>query len=201
MTEYFNEQLQVFQQSLASMDNELFEHMVRDASAALQNNCCIVATGLGKNVPICEKFVGTMVSLGLRTQFMNTNSAVHGDLGCLHDGDMLIVLSKSGETEESLRLVREIRKQERKITIWLITYTRGSSLEALCDHSLVMNLAHEGDAWNIVPTNSSTINLIVLQGLAILTAQRMGITLEDFAKNHPGGAIGDALQKRSSGNV
>ena len=60
---------------------------------------------------------------------------------------------------------------------------------------LILDLEHEGDAWNIVPNNSSTVNLIVLQGLALNLAERMGVSLEQFKLNHPGGAIGEKLRK------
>ena len=84
----------------------------------------IIVTGLGKNVPIGEKFVGTMVSMGLDAAFINTDSAVHGDMGYIRNGDMLIFLSKSGETEESIRLANELLCQKRDVTLWLITYRK-----------------------------------------------------------------------------
>ena len=110
------------------------------------------------------------------------------------DGDLLIGLSKSGETEESIRLVQELLRQGRDIDIWLLTYRRESTLSKLVSHCLAMDLAHEGDMWNVMPINSSAICLIVLQGLAVLVGERLGVTLDQFGRNHPGGAIGEYLR-------
>lgn len=77
-------------------------------------------------MPICEKFVGSMVSMGLDACFLHTNSAVHGDMGIVKDGDMVILLTKSGETEESVYLARLL--MERRINMWLLTFSRESIL-------------------------------------------------------------------------
>ena len=76
----------------------------RAAIATLERGNKLVFSGLGKNVPICEKVVGTLNSVGLASAFLHTNSAVHGDLGVVRDGDLVIILTKSGETSESVHL-------------------------------------------------------------------------------------------------
>ena len=152
----------------------------------------MVVSGLGKNVPVCDKFVGTMNSLGLEACFMNTNTAVHGDLGMVKSGDMVIILTKSGETVESVYLTQLLKK--RGVDLWLLSFNRDSTLTREIPKCLILELDHEGDAWNIVPNNSTTVNLIVLQGLALNLAERMGVTLEQFKQNHPGGAIGEKLR-------
>ena len=198
MIDYFEDQLNVIRHTIDSIDSESFDQLLGHVTCALKNGHRVVVTGLGKNVPICEKFVGSMVSMGLDALFMNTDSAMHGDMGCIHDGDLLIMLSKSGETDESIRLVRELLRQGRTADIWLITCRKESTLSQLVPHSIQMNLAHEGDAWNIMPINSSTVCLIVLQGLAVLVGERLGITLDKFGRNHPGGAIGAYLHSREA---
>ena len=145
-------------------------------------------------MPVCEKFVGSMQSLGLEAYFLNTNSAVHGDMGVVKDGDMVIILTKSGETAESIYLERLL--QERKVNMWLLTFSKESTLTKEITNSVVLDLTHEGDMWNIMPNNSTTINLIVLQGLAMKIASTLGLTLDDFKRNHPGGAIGMQLNYR-----
>ena len=198
MIPYFETQARVIEAALSSIDEAAFEQLVEASADTLASSGRIIVTGLGKNVPICEKFVGSMVSMGLDALFMNTDSAMHGDMGCIHDGDLLIMLSKSGETDESIRLVRELLRQGRTADIWLITCRKESTLSQLVPHSVQMNLAHEGDAWNIMPINSSTVCLIVLQGLAVLVGERLGITLDKFGRNHPGGAIGAYLHSREA---
>lgn len=194
MIEFLGTQMQLISNALESIKEETLFCMVEQTACTLASSHRVIVTGLGKNVPICEKFVGTMVSMGLDTTFMNTDSAVHGDMGCIRDGDMVIFLSKSGETEESIRLAKELLRQDRQISSWLITFRDRSTLQGLIQNCLVMDLQHEGDQWNIMPVNSSTIDLIVLQSLAILTAKRLGISIEQFRRNHPGGAIGLQLR-------
>ena len=192
MTTYFERQLKEFEHSIHSMDMQLFERWVAEGVEVLRNGHKIIVSGLGKNVPVCEKFVGSMQSLGLEAYFLNTNSAVHGDMGVVKDGDMVIILTKSGETAESIYLERLL--QERKVNMWLLTFSKESTLTKEIPNSVVLDLMHEGDMWNIMPNNSTTINLIVLQGLAMKIASTLGLTLDDFKRNHPGGAIGQILK-------
>lgn len=188
MTTYFEKQLKEFEHSIRSMDMEMFEKMVDEGVATLKKGHKIIVSGLGKNVPVCEKFVGSMVSLGLEAYYLNTNSAVHGDLGVVKDGDMVIILTKSGETKESIYLSRLL--EQRDINKWLLTFEKESTLSNEISNCMVLDLIHEGDMWNVMPNNSTTINLIVLQGLAMKIAARLEIKKEQFLKNHPGGAIG-----------
>ena len=188
---YFDKQLQVFEHSIHSMDHSLFENWVSESVRILEAGHKIIVSGLGKNVPVCEKFVGSMQSLGLEAYFLNTNSAVHGDMGVVKSGDMVVILSKSGETVESIYLTKLLKKRD--VDLWLLSFNPDSTLTHEITNSVILELAHEGDPWNIMPNNSTTINLIVLQGLAMQIAERMGIQLEDFKRNHPGGHIGQLL--------
>lgn len=191
MTSYFERQLKEFEHSIHSMDMEMFDKWLKESVATLQSGHKIIASGLGKNVPVCEKFVGSMQSLGLDAYFLNTNSAVHGDMGVVKDGDMVIILTKSGETAESIYLTRLLK--QRNVKLWLLTFKNDSTLTKEIPNSIILDLIHEGDQWNIMPNNSTTINLIVLQGLAMKIADEMNLTIEDFKRNHPGGAIGKQL--------
>lgn len=188
MITYFERQMKEFDHALHSIDMALFERWVDEAVETLRKGKKIIVSGLGKNVPIGEKFVGSMISLGLDAYFLHTNSAVHGDMGVVKESDMVILLTKSGETEESIYLAGLLK--ERNVNLWLLTFTKESTLTREIPNAVIIDLIHEGDLWNIMPNNSSTINLIVLQGLAMMTANRMGLKLEQFKRNHPGGAIG-----------
>lgn len=192
MNNYFEEILKSINRAINSMDMIQFERLVDECKETLSRGNKIVVSGLGKNVPVCDKFVGTMNSMGLRASFMNTNSAVHGDLGIVENGDLVIVLTKSGETAESIYLTKWLK--ERNVDLWLLTFCKESTLTREIPNSVVLSLDNEGDAWDIVPNNSTTINLIVLQGVAITLAERMGVTLHDFKMNHPGGHIGVQLK-------
>lgn len=192
MREYFKSILNEVNQSIHHIDEQAFEALIDESVSTLTDGNKVIVSGLGKNVAICDKFVGSMVSLGLNACFLNTNSAVHGDLGVVKDKDLVIILTKSGETVESIYLTRLLQNRCEKI--WLLTFNEESTLTRMITKKIVLSLSHEGDPWNIVPNNSSTLNLIVLQALAMQLAIRMNIKLDDFRKNHPGGFIGEILR-------
>ena len=189
MIEQFRELLEILDASLESVEEIKYNELVNDCVDALKGGNKVIVSGLGKNVPICEKFVGTMVSLGLCAQFLHTNSAVHGDMGIVKSGDVIILLTKSGETEESIYLYEKVRK--RGALNWLISFEEKSTLADQLERKLIISLKHEGDPFNIMPNNSTTINLIVLQGVAMKIAEKLNLQKEDFLRNHPGGHIGE----------
>lgn len=194
MKEYFEQMLEDITYSINSLDYKAFEQLIEESVKTIKNGNKIIASGLGKNVPICDKFIGSMVSLGLPAYFLHTNSAVHGDIGLVKENDIVIILTKSGETQESIYLERQLRKH--KANIWLLSFEHKSTLADRIDKKIILDLKHEGDMWNIMPNNSTTMNLIILQGLAMNIAKRMDITLDDFKLNHPGGHIGELLNEQ-----
>lgn len=179
--------------ALRSIDIQEMDNLINACEKTIRSGHKIIASGLGKNVPICDKFVGTMLSLGLDANFLHTNTAVHGDMGMVKAGDMVIILTKSGSTVESIYLEELLEKRE-GVNLWLLSFKRESPLAAKMTNKLIIELMHEGDMWDIVPNHSTTINLIVLQKIAMELAKRMQLSLEnDFKPNHPGGAIGAVL--------
>lgn len=192
MITYFNEILETVKGSINSLDEATFEVLLQHCTACIKNGGKIVASGLGKNVPICEKFVGTMNSLGMDARFLHTNTAVHGDLGIVNKNDVVLLLSKSGNTVESIMLAEYLNK--RKTETWLFSFNSNCKLTNLLKCQLILSLDNEGDPWDIVPNNSTTIYLILLQGLAMQICERLDLTLEDFKINHPGGGIGAKLR-------
>jgi arabinose-5-phosphate isomerase len=193
MNSYFRKQMAEIEHSIESLDDAIFDRWVNEAIKVIDKGGKIVVSGLGKNVPICDKFVGSMISMGLNAYYLNTNSAVHGDMGAVKDGDMVIILTKSGETGESIYLTKLL--MQRKVDMWLLTFCKDSTLTHMIKNIVCLDLKHEGDQWNIMPNNSTTVNLIVLQGLAMQIAARKHIPLEDFKRNHPGGHIGQVLKE------
>ena len=192
MRKYFEDMISILDHSIHSIDLDAFERLIGDCEDTLKGGGKIITSGLGKNVPVCEKFVGTMVSLGLEANFMHTNSAVHGDLGMVRKKDLVILLSKSGTTAETVYLAGFLK--ERGCRMWLLTFDRDCPLARELGNYIAIELEHEGDSWNIVPNNSTIMNLVVLQTLAMELSKRLGIKLEDFKPNHPGGAIGEELR-------
>ncbi len=126
MIKYFENAVDIITDALESVKKEEFEGLLNDCNSTLDAGGRIIVSGLGKNVPICEKFVGSMVSMGMEAAFLNTNSAVHGDMGIVREGDLVILLTKSGSTAESVYLKHML--DERNVTMWLLTFGDGGIL-------------------------------------------------------------------------
>ena len=192
--DYFEKNMKIMDNALRSINKDDFESLINECEETIKKGHKIVASGLGKNVPICDKFVGTMLSLGLDAGFLHTNSAVHGDMGMVKPGDLVIILTKSGSTSESVYLADLLSERE-GVSLWLLSFKESSTLADRMPKKIIVDMEHEGDLWDIVPNNSTVINLIILQEVAIELSRRFGLELEkDFKPNHPGGAIGDSLR-------
>ena len=189
---HLEKQLYALRKIVENIDENSLELLVQDMIETVRNGRKIIATALGKNVPICEKFIGTLIFVGIQSYFLHTNSALHGDLGVVNKNDLVIMLSKSGETEESIYLCKHLI--ERTKNVYLMTYNMNSTLFNLCPKKVALYLEHEEDKWNLLPNNSSIGFLFVLQALAMELIDRLNIPLEIFKMNHPGGAIGKKLR-------
>ena len=192
MISYYEEVFDVIRDSIESIDEKTYDKLVDQCEDTIKKGHKIIASGLGKNVPICEKFVGTLNSLGIDARFLHTNTAVHGDLGMVGKDDLVILLSKGGNTVETVALAEYLK--ERGTNTWLFAFAEKCKSAEVVEQRLILRLKEEGDEWNIVPNNSTTVNLIVLQGIAIELGKRLGVTLDDFRVNHPGGGIGARLR-------
>ena len=191
MIDYYKGVLDVINDSVESIPADVYEQIIDECVHTLQNGGKIIASGLGKNVPICEKFVGTLNSFGIDARFLHTNTAVHGDLGMADNKDIVFLLSKGGNTYETVELAKHLIN--RGTNTWLLSFYGDGKAAEVLDKKLILHLINEGDEWDIVPNNSTTVYLIILQGIAIEIGRRLGITLDDFKKNHPGGGIGAKL--------
>lgn len=191
MIDYYKDVMKTIEDSLESIDEKLYEQIIEECVDTLKNGGKIIASGLGKNVPICEKFVGTLNSLGIDARFLHTNTAVHGDLGMVGKKDIVFLLTKGGNTSETVDLGVHLNK--RGTNTWLMSFYGDGKASKVVEKKFIMHLINEGDEWDIVPNNSTTVYLMVLQGIAIEVGKRLGITLDDFKVNHPGGGIGARL--------
>ena len=191
--EHFENTLRIITDAVRSVREDEFNALKHDCLDTLLSGGKLIASGLGKNVPICEKFVGTLHSLGIPAAFMHTNSALHGDLGIVRDNDLVIILSKSGKTTESVHLVNLLKKRSSRL--WLLSFNRNSTLYREVPNRVIIELSHEGDEWNTLPNNSTVLNLIVLQELAMQIIKERNIDIDTLRHNHPGGAIGVQLSE------
>ncbi len=187
----FEKNLTVIENSVTSLDHDLYQLLLADCIKSIQSGHKIVISGLGKNIPVCEKFVGSMNSVGLDAAFLHTSGAFHGDLGIVKDGDIVILLSKSGKTSESLVLADKLKL--RNITTWALTFETEPNLSKKVDRAIILSLEQEGGPWNTMPMNSVIVYLFILQGLIIDLVNSFGVTLSEFKSNHPGGGIGEKL--------
>lgn len=188
MINHLESQLKALRHIIDNLDREKLSVLLDEMVETVNRGNKIITTALGKNVPICEKFTGTLLSLGINAYFLHTNSAVHGDLGVVKRGDLVLILTKSGSTEESVYLYDHLLVK--KASVWLMTYNPEGELTKRAEKKIVLHLDHEGDKWNLVPNNSSIGYLFILQALAMELAERLNVSLEEFKENHPGGYIG-----------
>jgi len=193
MLKHLDAQLDALEKIVNSVDREALEELIQEMIETVKNGGKIIATALGKNVPICEKFIGTLISLGIPSYFLHTNSAVHGDLGAVSSKDLVLLLSKSGETEESVYLYEHLKNKKAKV--YVLTYNAESTLARISDKKICLYLETEGDPWNLVPNNSTIGYLFILQAIAMELIDRLQVPLEVFKENHPGGAIGKKLKE------
>lgn len=160
----------------------------------LENKGNIVFSGVGKSAIIAQKITATMNSTGTSSVFMHAADAIHGDLGIIRDHDLVVLLSKSGETPEVKVLVPLIKLRGNKIIA--IVGNRDSYLARQADYVLDVTVGNEGFPGNPAPTSSSTAQLVMGDALAVCLMQCRGFSTDDFAKFHPGGALGKQLYLR-----
>ncbi|MBQ6770821.1 MAG: KpsF/GutQ family sugar-phosphate isomerase [Bacteroidales bacterium] len=160
----------------------------------LQSKGNLVFSGIGKSAIIAQKIVATMNSTGTTAVFMHAADAIHGDLGIVREGDIVVVLSKSGETPEIKMLVPLIKLRGNKIVA--IVGNRQSFLAAQADFVLDVTVDEEAIPGSLAPTSSTTAQLVMGDALALVLMRCRGFSTADFAKFHPGGALGKQLYLR-----
>ncbi len=156
----------------------------------------IVVVGVGKSGNIGHKIAATFNSTGGTAVVLDSQNALHGDLGLLSDGDAVLALSYSGETRELLDLMPFIKRFDVKVIAF--TGKPGSTLARLSEVTLDTSIEREACPLNLAPTTSSTAMLVMGDALAMVLLEARGFTEEDFARFHPGGSLGRALLTRVS---
>jgi len=156
----------------------------------------IAVAGIGKNLHIAQKISATLASTGSTSVVLNPAQAMHGDLGILNKGDVLLALSYSGESDELVTLVPAVKRMD--VRIISLTGNKNSSLAKCSDVVVPVKVDREACPFNMAPTVSTTVTLAVGDALAMVLLEARGFRKEDYAKLHPGGAIGRALLLRVS---
>jgi arabinose-5-phosphate isomerase len=173
-----------------------FADAVEAILASLNRQCKIIVVGIGKSGNVGAKIAATCTSTGATAVVLNSVDALHGDLGIVSDGDVILALSYSGESEELLNLLPALKR----FSVKLISLT-GNPKSVLARHSdVVLNVLvpREACPFNLAPTASTTAMLVMGDALAMVVLQARGFKQSDFARYHPSGAIGRALLLRVS---
>jgi len=158
-----------------------------------ESNGRVVVTGMGKSGIIAQKIAATLSSTGSPALFLHPAEAVHGDLGVLLPGDVVVALSASGETEEILRLLATLKRKGDALVSFCCRMD--STLALASDVALDCGVEREACGLNLAPTASTTAMLALGDALAIAVSLRKGFRAEDFAELHPGGKLGKQLAK------
>jgi arabinose-5-phosphate isomerase len=197
---YLQKARQVFDIELAAIKavraqlDETFDQAIDIIVNALAKRGKIVIVGIGKSGNIGRKIAATFTSTGSTSVVLNSVDALHGDVGIVNDGDVVLALSYSGESEELLNLLPAVKRFSVKVIS--MTAVPKSALAQHSDLVLKVRVPKEACPFNLAPTSSTTAMLVMGDALAMAVLQARGFKQSDFAKYHPSGAIGRAMLLR-----
>ncbi len=180
--------------AIANLSNLLDEDFSKSVSLIYNSKGRVIITGIGKSAIIANKIVATLNSTGTPSVFMHAADAIHGDLGLILEDDVVICISKSGNTPEIKVLVPFIKNGPNKLIA--ITGNKDSFLGQNADYVLNAYVEKEACPNNLAPTTSTTAQLVMGDALAVCLLEIRGFSSKDFAKYHPGGALGKKLYLR-----
>jgi arabinose-5-phosphate isomerase len=183
-------------ESIAKLTSFLDNDFVKIVELIYHSKGRLVVTGIGKSAIIAQKMVATFNSTGTPSLFLHATEAIHGDLGMVQNEDIVICISKSGNSPEIKVLVPILKKYGN--TLIAITANQSSFLAIASDMKLNAHVDHESCPNNLAPTNSTTAQLVLGDALAVCLMEMRDFKKEDFAKYHPGGALGKKLLLRVS---
>lgn len=185
--------LQTEADAILSLVERLDERFDRAVELLLHCRGRVILTGMGKSGIICRKIAATLTSTGTPALFLHPAEAIHGDLGVLQEGDVVVALSYSGETEEIVRLLETIKRIGARMVA--LTGAPRSTLGKAADVALDCHVSEEACPMNLAPTASTTAALALGDALAMALLVRKGFRQEDFANLHPGGKLGKRLMR------
>lgn len=168
-----------------------FERAVQLIQSSVENRGKVVVIGVGKSGHIGDKIAATLTSTGSPAVVLNSLNALHGDLGMVSDGDVILALSYSGETDELLNILPALARFD--VRMIAMTGDTTSTLAHTADCVLDTRVSQEACPLNLAPTSSTTAMLVLGDALAMVLLEARGFKKEDFARFHPGGRLGRAL--------
>jgi arabinose-5-phosphate isomerase len=186
--------LEIEARAVLALTERVGEDFARACELILACTGRVVVSGIGKSGHIGAKIAATLASTGTPAFFLHPAEASHGDLGMVTDSDVFLALSHSGSTEELLRIVPLIKRQATRLIA--ITGNADSALARLADVHLDTAVEREACSLNLAPTASTTAALALGDAIAVALLEARGFGPEDFARSHPGGALGRKLLTR-----
>ena len=193
MLEFARKVLETEADAIRSAISRLDDNFIKAVNAIMACKGRVVVTGIGKSGIIGKKIVATLSSTGTPSLFLHPAEAFHGDLGMITKGDVVIMLSFSGETEEILKLLPMLKRLE--VMIISIVGAPESRLARASHLILDIGVNHEACPLNLAPSASTTATLALGDALALTVLKERGLEAEDFARFHPGGNLGKRLLK------
>ncbi len=188
LTELLQEQRRNVDHYFDHLDLGTVEKVVKEC---LSTKGLIVFTGVGKSGIIAEKIAMTMISTGTKALYLPPTNFLHGDIGILSDGDLLVLMSRSGETEELLSLIPFVKRRGTR-TLAIVSNPE-SRMAKSCDLFVNLPFQKELCPFELAPTSSTTVQLLLGDMLAIALMRSKGFDLSAYALNHPSGAIGKKM--------
>lgn len=183
-------------EAISRLTNYVDDVFIRCVEMIYRSTGRVIVTGIGKSAIIGQKIVATMNSTGTPAVFMHAADAIHGDLGIIQKNDVVICLSKSGETAE-IKVLVPLLKQHGSSLVAIVGNT-SSYLASQADYVINATVAREACPNNLAPTSSTTAQLVMGDALAVCLYERRGFTANDFARFHPGGVLGKQLYLKVS---
>ncbi len=183
--------IDIEQKSISNLINYINDDFEKAVIEILHSKGRVIITGIGKSANIAQKIVATLNSTGKPSIFMHAADAIHGDLGIIQKNDLVICISKSGNTPEIKALIPLIKNNGNKIIA--IVGNENSFLAKKSNYVLLTKVENEACPNNLAPTSSTTAQLVMGDAIAVCLLELNGFTDKDFAKYHPGGALGKKL--------
>ena len=166
-------------------------HAQRAVDMLVACNGKVLVTGVGKSGLVAQKIAASLTSVGLMSVYLNPLDALHGDIGVVRDGDVIIMISNSGETTELLAVIPYIKKRDVQL-LGILGKTK-SAIGERCDLTLDASVEREASPIDQVPTSSTAVAMAIGDALTVAWMTAKGVSVNDFAMNHPAGSIGRRL--------
>lgn len=186
--------IRIEKEAVAAAETRIGGDFAKAVELIIQSSGRVVVTGMGKSGAIGKKIASTLASTGTTASFMHPAEGIHGDLGMILKTDVVVAISKSGETDELIHLLPSFKRLE--VPLIAMTGNKNSTLARYSSAVLDISVKEEACPNDLAPTASTTVTLAVGDALAVALLESRGFSAEDFAMLHPGGALGKKLLMR-----